>query len=130
MTLVLPTVTLQNKIDRQRRQAPSDLPKARWCTQVVDAFVSGSPALDLALAELKAGVAPNWSIVTAFQFMAGRQAFLCAQLEDGPNKARMLLVHRVAEALMQAGALTKHDLRVLRGAAVSAWAEASKPQGL
>lgn len=123
------SASLQNKIERMRRCAPQELPKARLCADVVAAFIEGSPALDRALSELKAEVASNWSVITAFQFMSGRQAELCAHLGEGPDKAKMLLVHRVAEALMQAGALTKQDLRVLRGAAVSAWAEASKPQG-
>lgn len=119
------TTSLQNKIERMRRQAPQELPKARLCADVVEAFIDGSPALDLALAALKAGVASNWSVVTAFQFMSGRQAELCAQLEEGPGRARMLLVHRVADALARSGALTRLDLTALRALAVTASAEAA-----
>lgn len=120
------TTSLQNKIERMRRQAPGELPKARLCTDVVEAFIEGSAGLDGALSNLKAGVASNWSVVTAFQFMSGRQAQLCAQLEEGPAKARMFLVHRVADALAQSGALTRLDLAALRALAVTASAEAKK----
>jgi hypothetical protein len=54
------------------------------------------------LAELKAGLGSNWSLVTAFQFMSGNQAKFAAECCEEPEREQMLAAHSFALRLIGA----------------------------
>ena len=115
--------SLANKIEAQRRIAPAQTEKARLCSQVVLALLSGSEDLDKAIADLKAGLGQNWSIVTAFQFMSGRQAQLAGECAELPDKQSILLAHQLAERISREATVSRLAITHLRALAVTAMAE-------
>ena len=107
---------LAQKIAKQRHAAPFELPKARLCADVVLSVVSGDADLELAISKLKAGLGNNWSHVTAFQFMSGRQAKFAAECSRTEEQAPMLLAHQLAEVFcnhVSSGNLSFAELRAI-----------------
>lgn len=115
--------SLANKIEAQRRMAPAQIEKARLCSQVVLALLRGAEDLDRAIADLKAGLGQNWSIVTAFQFMTGRQAQLAGECAELTDKQSILLAHQLAESVSREVRVSRMAITHLRALAVSAMAE-------
>lgn len=108
--------SLAKKIAKQKQAAPFELPKTRLCSEVVLSVLSGSSDFDLAIAKLKAGLGGNWSHVTAFQFMSGRQARLATECGLPEEQTQMLRAHQLAEALcnhVSSGNLNFFELRAL-----------------
>lgn len=64
------------KIARMREAALNELPKTRLCAQIVLKLVDTKDEHSLCeeIASLKANLGPNWSVITAFQFMCGFQS--------------------------------------------------------
>ena len=111
----------RRKIDAQKRAAPSELPKARLCGDVVAAFMSGEGKwLDESVASMKAGLGNHWALLRAFQYMSGAQALFAAQCASGEEKAALVLVHKVASSASEAGLLTNAGLAQLRAFCVTA----------
>lgn len=93
------STSLTRKIEKQRRAAPNELPKARLCAAVVLALLAEESDFDAAVSKLKASQGSNWSYVTALQYMSGRQAKLAAECGLIDEQEGMLLAHRLAEAI-------------------------------
>lgn len=116
----------RHKIEQQKRAAPFELPKARLCGAVVEAFLSGGSAVDTAVDSLKKQMGGPWGLVLAFQYMSGRQAQFAAECAEGQERARLLVAHRVAKAVSETCDITRLNLAELRAICVTAAAEASK----
>lgn len=115
---------LQKKIERQRRVAPLELQKTRLCANVVLALVGGADDLTEPLRALKAEIGPNWALVTAFQFMSGRQARLAAECAADEERPALMLAHQVAEAMSWSPTpISRASLAELRVAAATTAAE-------
>lgn len=70
--------SMMHKIAKARAAAPSELPKARLCANVILAALEGGSAMQKAVAELKQGAGNNWSRTLAFQFMSGMRGEFAA----------------------------------------------------
>jgi len=90
---------LAGKIAKQRTLAPTLLPRTRLCATVVLAMAHSDADIEQAVRALKAELGGNWSHVTAFQFMSGRQAMLAAQSGTPQERDGLLLAHKLAEAV-------------------------------
>ena len=107
---------LAKKIEQQRQAAPFELLKARLCAAVVLSVQKDDSDFVLAISELKAGLGSNWSHVTAFQYMSGRQAKFAAECSLAEEQEPMLLAHQLAEFFcnhVSRGNLSFHALRVI-----------------
>ncbi|MDO9236197.1 MAG: hypothetical protein Q7U28_09230 [Aquabacterium sp.] len=107
---------LAQKIEKQRQAAPYELPKARLCTDVVLSVQMGESEFELSIKRLKDGLGNNWSHVSAFQFMSGRQAKLAAECSRTDEQASMLFAHQLAEVFcnhVSKGDLGFHALRAI-----------------
>jgi hypothetical protein len=107
---------LARKIELQRQAALFELPKARLCAAVVLSLHMGEHDFELAISKLKAEIGNNWSHVTAFQFMSGRQAKFSAECSLEEEKGPMLLAHQLAEVFcnhVSRGDLSFHALRTI-----------------
>lgn len=93
--------SLRHKIAKTRAAAPSELPKARLCANVILAALEGEEAVQRAVAELKQGVGNNWSPVTAFQFMSGRRGEFAAECAAPEEKVHLLFAHLVARQVCE-----------------------------
>jgi len=105
---------LAQKIEKQRQAAPFELSKARLCADVVLSVQMGDTDFAVAISKLKAGLGNNWSHVTAFQFMSGRQAKFAAECSRTEEQAPMLFAHQLAEVFcnhVSKGNLSFHALR-------------------
>lgn len=111
--------SLTQKMQKQRRDAPRELPKTRLCAAVVWAVIKGDSAIELALSNLKAGLGPNWTLITAFQFMSGRQARFSAECGQAGEQASMLLAHEIAEAICDQVSLGNVSFAALRAIALA-----------
>lgn len=110
------STALEKKIAKQRQAAPLELPKARLCADVVLSVLKGANEFEDALSKLKTGLGENWSHVTAFQFMSGRQARLSAECARPEEQSPMLLAHEIAKLFcdhVSGGNLSFHALRAM-----------------
>jgi hypothetical protein len=76
----------------------------------------GDSDFELAISKLKAGLGNNWSHVTAFQFMSGRQAMFAAECGRPEEQEPMLFAHQLAEVFcnhVSGGNLSFHALRAI-----------------
>lgn len=104
------------KIAKQRQAAPFELTKARLCANVVLSVQMGDSDFELAISKLKAGLGNNWSHVTAFQFMSGRQAMFAAECGRPEEQEPMLFAHQLADVFcnhVSGGNLSFHALRAI-----------------
>ncbi len=113
----------QQKTERQRREAPLELPKTRLCANVISTFMSGESSLDAALKALQDALGSKWGVVLAFQFMSGRQALFAAECAEGQERSELIITHNVARAASGAGVLTRVDLAAIRAVCVTAAAK-------
>lgn len=112
--------SLRAKVERQRRAALDELPKARLCSEVILALAGGDERLDLELSALQAGCGTSWHVVTAFQFMSGRQGQFAAEAASEPERGRLLLAHRIAAAVAAHGTISRMEIVEMRAEAVTA----------
>ena len=114
------STALTRKIEKQRQAAPSELPKARLCAAVVLSVFDDESDFDLAVSKLKVDQGNNWSFITAFQYMSGRQAKLAAECGHVDEQEKMLLAHRLAESICNDIAFQKMSFSALKAIATSA----------
>ena len=91
--------SLQFKIQKLRQAAPLEVPKARLCSDVVHALLTGGQKKELtdALQRLREGCGSNWSATHAFQFMSGRRGEFAADCGTPEEKPYLFLAHLLAK---------------------------------
>lgn len=110
--------SLEAKIAKQRQFAAHELPKARLCAAVVLAVTRSESEFDSAIVALKAGLGPNWSCATAFQFMSGRQALFAAECGLPDEQPLLLAAQHLAEMVCNQVAISNLHFSDLHAVAV------------
>lgn len=98
---------LRHKIEKTRQAAHLELPKARLCADVIHAFVQDPNGQELkeAIQAMKAGIANNWSVTHAMQFMSGRRGEFAAEAAPLDEKPYLYFTHLIAKEVCHAGHL-------------------------
>jgi len=97
--------SLQQKINKARAKAPSEVPIARLCADLVFASMEDETTIPETLAKLKQQHGSFWSVVTAFQFMSGRRGEFAAEAAPPSEQSRLLAAHAVAKHVCEQAAL-------------------------
>ena len=111
---------MQNKLAQMRRAAPVAVNKARLCGNVVLALLDPAGDLEAALLDLKAGLGSNWTTVTAFQFMSGKQALFAAECAGEEDREALINAHRISLAVSNLPGITRLNVAQLRVVVIEA----------
>lgn len=111
---------MQNKLKQMRRVAPMAVNKARLCGGVVLALLDPVGDLDSALQDLKTGLGSNWTTVTAFQFMSGKQAMFAAECADENERDALIKAHQISLAVSDLAGISRLSVAQLRVVVIEA----------
>jgi hypothetical protein len=112
--------SMQSKLKQMRRAAPMAVNKARLCGGVVLALLDPVGDLDAALQDLKTGLGSNWTTVTAFQFMSGKQALFAAECADENERDALIKAHQISLAVSNQAGITRLSMAQLRVVVIEA----------
>lgn len=112
--------SMQNKLKQMRRVAPMAVNKARLCGGVVLALLDPVGDLDSALQDLKTGLGSNWTTVTAFQFMSGKQAMFAAECADENERDALIKAHQISLAVSDLAGISRLSVAQLRVVVIEA----------
>lgn len=104
--------SLQHKIEQTRLNAPLEVPKARLCSRVILAMMTGQ-SVEVPVQELKTALGSSWSSLRAIQFMSGRRGQMAAQVAPVAERNDLWLAHLVAKALADNQAITAINIAAL-----------------
>lgn len=111
---------MQSKLNQMRRAAPMTVNKTRLCGGVVLALLDPIGDLDAALQDLKTGLGSNWTIVTAFQFMSGKQALFAAECADENEREALIKAHQISLAVSDFAGISRLSVAQLRVVVIEA----------
>lgn len=89
--------TLELKIAEQRRAGPDNLPKARACADVIEAWLLRPDQMDAAIQHLRLHTANNWALTHALQFMSGRTAEFAVECSPPHDRSRLEAIRLIAK---------------------------------
>lgn len=112
--------SMQHKLAQMRRVAPMALNKTRLCGNVVTALLDPVGDLDSALQDLKAGLGNNWSAVTAFQFLSGKQALFAAESAEEDERGSLIRAHQISLFVSNLAGITRLSVEQLRAIVIEA----------
>ncbi len=112
--------SMQSKLKQMRRAAPLAINKTRLCGGVVLALLDPVGDLDAALQDLKTGLGSNWTTVTAFQFMSGKQALFAAECADENERDALIKAHQISLAVSDLAGISRLSVAQLRVVVIEA----------